>query len=488
MGRITGHQAPSWIFFRPGGCTLIMKNDQLCGSSGAPGTPRMEGIRGYLLAVLCLALAFGSRWMLDPLWGDRAPYVCFVLAELIVMRVVGGGPLAFTAVAGFLLADWFFVEPRHSLLITSPVDQVSAVVYLIISAVLLFISLRERRLLARERVAQEELRRNTEELRESEARYSALVAHCKDAILLTDPAGAILTANPEACRMFGRSEEELRLNGWTALLEPTEPSRVKAAALKRQQESEVQSEVTLVRKDGSKFIGEVSSGQFIDRAGLPRNSSSIRDITARKRAEAELARLAAIVESSDDAIIGKDLEGAITSWNAGAERLYGYTAAEAIGRSIDLLTPQEVSDDLPALLVRVGRGERVSHFETVRRARDGRLVPVSLSISPVRNADGTIVGASSIARDISERKQAEQERERLVQELQTALVNVKTLRGLLPICATCKKIRDDKGYWNQIEFYIREHSSADFTHGICPECAQRFYGDLIDPKNGGKDI
>ena len=276
-----------------------MKNDVYCGSSGAPGTPRMEGVRGYLLAVLCLAIAFGSRWMLDPLWGDRAPYVCFVLAELIVMRVVGGGPLAFTAVAGFLLADWFFVEPRHSLLITSPVDQVSAVVYLIISAVLLFISLRERRLLARERVAQEELRRNTEELRESEARYSALVAHCKDAILLTDPAGAILTANPEACRMFGRSEEELRLNGWTALLEPTEPSRVKAAALKRQQESEVQSEVTLVRKDGSKFIGEVSSGQFTDRAGLPRNSSSIRDITARKRAEAELARLAAIVESSD---------------------------------------------------------------------------------------------------------------------------------------------------------------------------------------------
>ncbi len=86
-----------------------------------------------------------------------------------------------------------------------------------------------------------------------------------------------------------------------------------------------------------------------------------------------------------------------------------------------------------------------------------------------------------IARDISERKQAEAERERLVRDLQTALANVKTLRGLLPICASCKKIRDDKGYWNQIEFYIRDRSDASFTHGICPDCAEKLYGEVMKP-------
>jgi PAS domain S-box-containing protein len=117
--------------------------------------------------------------------------------------------------------------------------------------------------------------------------------------------------------------------------------------------------------------------------------------------------LSAIVESSEDAVIGKDLQGIITSWNAGAERLYGYTAAEMIGRSISTLIPAEHADELPSIMERLRRGERVEHFDATRIRKDGRRVAVSLSISPIHDADGRVIGASAIARDISDRKQAE---------------------------------------------------------------------------------
>src|SRR5262245_15912423 len=116
-------------------------------------------------------------------------------------------------------------------------------------------------------------------------------------------------------------------------------------------------------------------------------------------------RLAAIVESSDDAIISKDLNGIITSWNSSAERLFGYSADEAIGRSITLLIPPDRLDEEPKILERLRRGERVDHFETIRMRKDGSRLDISLTISPVRNAAGKIVGASKIARDITERKQ-----------------------------------------------------------------------------------
>jgi PAS domain S-box-containing protein len=118
------------------------------------------------------------------------------------------------------------------------------------------------------------------------------------------------------------------------------------------------------------------------------------------------ARLAAIVESSDDAIIGKTLEGIITSWNDGARRLFGYTADEMVGQSVSLLIPADRADEEPDILAQLQRGERVSHFETVRRRKDGSLVDVSLSSSPIRDASGRIVGASKIARDVSARKRA----------------------------------------------------------------------------------
>ena len=134
----------------------------------------------------------------------------------------------------------------------------------------------------------------------------------------------------------------------------------------------------------------------------------IRDhLAERDRAVQDLALLAAIVTSSDDAIVSKTLEGRILTWNAGAERLFGYSAAEAIGQSITLLIPAERHDEESALFGRIRRGERTEHFETVRVAKDGRRIDVSLTVSPVRNASGEIIGASKVARDITQRKEAE---------------------------------------------------------------------------------
>jgi PAS domain S-box-containing protein len=141
------------------------------------------------------------------------------------------------------------------------------------------------------------------------------------------------------------------------------------------------------------------------------------DITEHEQAHSDHTRLAALVESSDDAIIGKDLDAVITCWNPGAERLYGYAVDEMIGRSIALLVPPDVPDELPAILARIRRGEPVEHLETVRVRKDGTRIEVSITVSPIRDASGAVTGAAAVERDISDRKEAEAERaRRLAQE------------------------------------------------------------------------
>src|SRR5581483_4150420 len=132
-----------------------------------------------------------------------------------------------------------------------------------------------------------------------------------------------------------------------------------------------------------------------------------RDVSDARKAELAQRRLAAIVESSDDAIIGKNLDGYITTWNQGAERIFGYTAAEAVGQHITLIIPPERHDEEPKILARLRQGQRVDHYETVRLTKDGRRLNISLTISPIRNLEGDIVGASKISRDITAQKAAE---------------------------------------------------------------------------------
>src|SRR5512135_467861 len=157
--------------------------------------------------------------------------------------------------------------------------------------------------------------------------------------------------------------------------------------------------------------GRQRSHQGHQPKSAPKEPSSARGQIGSQEASARQARieLAAIVESSDDAILSKDLNGTIHSWNKGAERIYGYSAAEMLGRHVSTLMPPDYPDDTPAIMQRLRRGERLEHYETLRQAKDGTVLNVSLTISPIHDESGAIIGSSTIARDITERKRSERE-------------------------------------------------------------------------------
>ncbi len=153
------------------------------------------------------------------------------------------------------------------------------------------------------------------------------------------------------------------------------------------------------------------------------------DISDRKHGDVAAQRLAAIVESSDDAILTKDLNGIITTWNKGAERIFGYTASEIIGKPVLVLIPEEHHPEEPVIMAKIRKGERIDHFETIRRRKDGSVFDISLTISPVKGPDGKITGASKVARDISEHKRTMQQRELLLREMNHRVKNLFALAG-----------------------------------------------------------
>ncbi len=214
---------------------------------------------------------------------------------------------------------------------------------------------------------------------------------------------------------------------------------------------------------------------------LEREMEASKDRRRRKRAEGAMQYLAAIVESSEDAIYGKNLDSIIVSWNPAAERLFGFSAEEIIGHSITALFPLKRRDELLDIFTTIRRGETVGIRETERLHKSGRIIPVSATVSPIIDATGKIIGASTIVRDISQQKQAEHGRQLLIEELTATVQKVQTLSGMLPICASCKRIRDDHGYWQQVEAYLTKHSDLVFSHGICPKCADDYKQRLIIP-------
>ena len=230
--------------------------------------------------------------------------------------------------------------------------------------------------------------------------------------------------------------------------------------------------VDMMKAGANDYITKVNLSRLAP--AIEREMDAAKSRVARLRAEADRQYLAAIVESTEDAIYGKTLDSIIVSWNPASERIYGYRAEEIVGRSIALLFPLDRRDELLDIMARIRRGETIGYFETERLRKDGTVIPVSATISPIKDADGKITGASVIARNITRQKQAEEERQQLIKKLSDALSHVKLLTGLLPICASCKRIRDDGGYCQQVETYIRSHSEASFTHSICPECLDKY--------------
>jgi PAS domain S-box-containing protein len=174
-----------------------------------------------------------------------------------------------------------------------------------------------------------------------------------------------------------------------------------------------------LRRDGA-FRARVWAVPLVDPVGTVRCLTIVQDVTEQHRDRELRSQLAAIVESSEDAIIGKTLDAIVISWNSGAERLYGYTAEEVIGRPISLLIPSDRPDELPAIMERLRRGQRIEHYETRRVRKDGVVLDISVSISPIRDTSGQVVGAAAIARDITARRQAETERQDLLAREQSA--------------------------------------------------------------------
>ena len=163
------------------------------------------------------------------------------------------------------------------------------------------------------------------------------------------------------------------------------------------------------------------AGQAPDDDAAQSGALPVEQLTDLRSGELAQYWLAALIESADDAIISKTLDGIITSWNAGAQRIFGYTAEEVIGKSVTILIPPDHIDEEPAILARLRAGNRIEHYETVRRMKDGRLIDISLTVSPIRGPNGQIVGASKIARDITEQKQARKALDDALERLKLAL-------------------------------------------------------------------
>ncbi len=186
-----------------------------------------------------------------------------------------------------------------------------------------------------------------------------------------------------------------------------------------------------------------------------------------------------LIQNAEEIIFTLDKELRFTSINIAGETALGYAAAELLGRKLEQMLPAEQVAAIGEWVAKLAADPNPPSRELTLVSRSGKIVICDLSLRAAQtaNAPGSVQG---IARDITERKRLETERERLIQELQAALENVKTLSGLLPICSHCKKIRDDKGYWNRIESYISAHSSARFTHGMCPDCTRKHFPSVYD--------
>ncbi|WP_423736071.1 PAS domain-containing sensor histidine kinase [Chitinophaga caseinilytica] len=236
-----------------------------------------------------------------------------------------------------------------------------------------------------------------------------------NAAYLTDHNGFILHCNSAAAKLWGRepaigqdrycgAHKAFQLDGHT----PVDPESCPMAICLRTGEPVQGQEIIIERPDGTRSYILPNPKPLFDAAGnLAGGINLITDLTAQRLQNEGLTHLAAIVESSDDAIISKTLQGIITSWNKSAERIFGYKADEMIGKHISTLIPADRQDEEPAILRQLAAGRRVDHFETERLTSDGRIINISLTISPIRDASGTIIGASKIARDITSQKRGE---------------------------------------------------------------------------------
>jgi PAS domain S-box-containing protein len=231
--------------------------------------------------------------------------------------------------------------------------------------------------------------------------YSNIIDNAKDIILIMTSDGKIVDANKEAVGTYGYTYDELIQMDIFQLRDPNRVELVKEQFVKAKAEG-IEFEAVHYKKDGKYFPVEVKSIGVKDNNGSEYIVSLIRDITFRRKKEEEIIKLASIVESSDDAIMGITLGGFINSWNNGAENLFGYTRKEILGKSVSILIPEESNDDILEIINRVRNKDKVHHYEATRKTKDGRSIQLFITISPIYNFEGTFMGISAIARDMTE--------------------------------------------------------------------------------------
>ncbi len=324
---------------------------------------------------------------------------------------------------------------------------------------------------------------------EYKARFAAIVKYSDDVIISTTTEGIITSWNPAACRLYGYKADEVVGKSISFLMPAGSIDEEPSILEKIKKGIRVEPfETKRVTKNGTLVDVSISISPIKDKYGNVIGASKIaRNISDQKQNEEVNARLAAIVQSSDDAIVGKTLEGIITSWNSSAERLFGYKEQEIIGQSVTKLIPPDRLDEEPGILERLKRGEKVDHFETKRITKDGKFLDLSLTISPIKDSSGNIIGASKIARDITRQKeigrliQESEERFRMaVEATGLGTWDYQLLTGKLVWSTECRKIFDVPPDM-EVDFDF-------FTEHIYPEdrpFAEAEIKKALDPKGEG---
>ncbi len=374
-------------------------------------------LRTYGLGVVVTILAVLLRWVLDPLMGDALPLVTLFGAVAAAVWLGGYRVAIGVALAGYAACHYLFIPPRGHFDLTTTANVVGLVAYLFTSFVIIFFG-------EVARVAQSKATERREVFR-------VTLRSIGDAVITTDIEGRVTYVNEVAEALTGWSHDE-------ALGEPLErvfkivnevtraPVENPATrALRQGVVVGLANHTVLIKKDGSECPIDDSAAPIRNEVGDVSGCVLIfRDVTAQRLIARDKANqlltarlLASIVESSNDAIISKSLEGIIQSWNAAAERLFGFTAQEAVGKHVSLIIPPERIAEEDQIIARLKAGQRLEHFETERVNKNGDLITVSLTISPLKDDSGRVIGASKIARDVTERKQLEDNLRRLAADL-----------------------------------------------------------------------
>ncbi|HLL60306.1 MAG TPA: PAS domain-containing sensor histidine kinase, partial [Candidatus Nitrosocosmicus sp.] len=243
--------------------------------------------------------------------------------------------------------------------------------------------------------------------------WASLVESTDDAIYSKDLNGIITSWNPAAERMYGYSSRDIIGKSILTIFPDDRKKEFQYIINKIKKGKKIDHYETIrKKKDGKPVDVSVTVSPVKDITGRITGASVIaRDITDKKKWQEDRYRLASIIESAEDAIIGKDLNGIITSWNPAAERIYGYSAKEIVGKSVSILVPSHKKDELLKIMNKIKKGEKIEHFETERIRKDGKIITVSLIISPIKDNSGTIIGASKIAHEITEQLELERQKE-----------------------------------------------------------------------------